>query len=279
MSVGLKVASGGLMLRDRVRGVTRGLRRHKAAEVYFFPSGKRRLACAYVPGRQGGPYVLLCHGIGETIQHWCAVQALLADHGVGSLVFNYSGYGRSSGRVRAEHCDEDLVAAYAELRRRAGEEAPVFVLGFSLGSGIAAQGASLLEPAVSGLFLCEGFDSFRNAAHAVGVPRCLTFAVPDVWTTLVAMQTVPMPVWIVHSEADRLFPMAMAQRIQQACGTRGELVEVRGFSHNDLYLTAPEGYWALILDRIHGQDSRSGAAAGRVRGPMQYESGSPVTGR
>jgi pimeloyl-ACP methyl ester carboxylesterase len=246
----LAVVGGGLMLRDQLLGVTRRLRRHEAREEFFLPSGKRRLACAYMPGVEGGPAVLLCHGIGETIGHWSAVQALLHDHGIGSLVFNYSGYGKSTGRVRAEHCDEDLVAAYAELRRQVGLETPVFVLGFSLGSGIAAQGVEALRPLVAGLFLCEAFDSFREAARAMGAPRWLTRMAPDVWVTITAVERLQMQVWVVHSDGDRLFPLEMPRRIAKACGERGELIVVEGLAHNEPYLMAAERYWLPVVERM-----------------------------
>jgi alpha-beta hydrolase superfamily lysophospholipase len=245
----LTIASRGLILRDHLFGVTRRLRVHDAREDFFIASGKRKLACVYVPGVERGPVVLLCHGIGETVQHWSAVQALFHDRGVGSLVFNYSGYGRSTGRVRAEHCDEDLVAAYGELRRRVGPEAPVFVLGYSLGSGIAAHGAAALRPAVAGLFLCEAFDSFRGAACAIGIPRWLAHTAPDVWVTVAAMECIQMPVWVVHSDGDRLFPLEMPKKIINACGSSGELIVVAGLAHNEPYLTAAERYWQPIIER------------------------------
>lgn len=143
------------MLRDRVLGVTRQLRKHDARQAFFISSGNRKLACVYVPGIEGGAAVLLCHGIGETVENWSAVQALFHDHGIGSLVFNYSGYGKSSGKIRAEHCDEDLVAAYTELRRRVELQTQVFVLGFSLGSGIAAQGRMHCVRRLQGYFCAK----------------------------------------------------------------------------------------------------------------------------
>jgi hypothetical protein len=246
----LTVVSSGLMLRDRLLGVTRRLRKYPAREEFFVASGKRRLASVYVPGSERGPAVLLCHGIGETVEHWSAVQALFREHGIGSLVFNYSGYGKSSGQVRAEHCDEDLIAAYAELRQRVGPEALVFILGFSLGSGIAAHGAAALRPPVRGLFLCEAFDSFRGAACAAGVPRWLARTVPDVWVTVAAIERVQMPVWVVHSDGDRLFPLDMPRRITEACGSWGELIVVEGLEHNEPYLTAAETYWQPVMERI-----------------------------
>lgn len=250
LSLGLTVASNTLLLRDRCLGVSRRLRKHETREEFFIASSIRRLACAYVSGAVGAPALLICHGIGETIDHWSAVQALFGDHGIGSLVFNYSGYGKSSGSIRAEHCGEDMVAAYAELRRRVGAETPVFVLGFSLGSGIAAQGVAALHPPVAGLFLCQAFDSFREAAYAVGVPRWLAQVAPDIWTTAKTMERVQMPVWVVHSDGDRLFPMEMPRRIVKACGQWGELIVIEGLGHNDPYLTAAEVYWRPVMERM-----------------------------
>ncbi len=242
--------SGMLQRRDALMGKTRRLRQHPLADGFFFSSGDRRISAVCVPGEPGVPALLLCHGIGETVEHWSAVQAVLRDRGVGSMVFNYSGYGRSDGPVRAEHCDEDLVAAYAALRSRVGPELPVFVLGFSLGSGIAAQGVAALRPPVAGLFLCEAFDCFREAACATGVPRFMLWAVADVWDTVASMRTITMPVCVVHSNADRLFPVAMAEKIVAACGGHGEMVVVSGLSHDEPYLRAPAEYWEPIVRRV-----------------------------
>ena len=245
----LAVASRSLLFRDRLMRVTRRLRKHDAREEFFIASGKRKLSCVYVPGVEFGPAVLLCHGIGETVQHWSAVQALLHDRGIGSLVFNYSGFGRSTGRICAEHCDEDLATAYSELRRRVGPKTPIFVLGYSLGSGIAAHGAAALKPTIAGLFLCEAFDSFRGAARAMNVPHWLTHLVPDVWVTVRAVERLCMPVWVIHSDGDRLFPLEMARRIKDACGSGSELIIVKGLAHNEPYLTAAETYWQPIIER------------------------------
>lgn len=277
----LTAVSGGLILRDRLLRVTQRLRRHDAREEFFVPSGKRKLACAYLPCVEGGPTVLVCHGIGETVEHWSAVQALFHDHGIGSFVFNYSGYGKSSGRLCAEHCNEDLVSAHAELRRRVGSDAPVFVLGFSLGSGIAAQGAGGLRPPVRGLFLCEAFDSFREAACAVGVPRWLTRIVPDIWVTATTMAQVQMPVWVVHSDSDELFPLNMSERITKACGSWGELIVVEGLAHNEPFLTAAETYWRPVMERIlwgNGLENCRVSASDRRCGPAR-ESQSETRGQ
>ena len=253
----MTLVSRGLMARDSLLGVTRGLRRQDAREEFFFSSGKRRLSAVFVAGVKDGPVVLLCHGIGERVEDWNAVQAWLCEHRVGSMVFNYSGYGASSGSICAASCDEDLVAAYAELKQRVGASARVFVLGFSLGSGIAGSGSGSLVPPPAGLFLCEAFTSFREAAVAVGVPKWMSSVVPDIWNTVEAMRTIRFPICIVHSDADRLFPLEMPRRIAEACGKMGELVVVSGLAHNEPYLKPDDVYWGPVVARmfaVRGKD-------------------------
>jgi alpha-beta hydrolase superfamily lysophospholipase len=226
--------------------MTRRLHRHPSQEKFYFTSSTRRLAAVYVAGAADAPVILLCHGIGETVEHWSDVQALLCDLGLGSMVFNYSGYGRSSGKVRAEHCDEDFVAAYAELRRRVGPRAQVFVLGFSLGSGIAANGVRDLTPPPAGLIVCEAYTSFREAVCELGFPRWVALGFPDIWDTVANAPRAGVPVLVVHSDADKLFPVEMARRIADACGERAELLVVKGWGHAEPYKRPTGQYWGPI---------------------------------
>jgi alpha-beta hydrolase superfamily lysophospholipase len=246
----ITLMSRALMTRDRLLGAKFHPREDVPREEFFFASGERSLAAVWVGGGEAAPAILVCHGIGETVWYWNAVQALLHERGVASLVFNYSGYGESSGRVSAENFDEDLASAYAEVRRRVGPEGRVFVLGFSLGSGIAASGVGALTPAPAGLFLCEAYTSFRDAVEAMRFPRWVALGFADIWQTVDAVRDLHMPVCVVHSDGDRLFPLAMAQRIAEACGEHGELVVVSGLTHNEPYLRPTEAYWGPIVERV-----------------------------
>jgi alpha-beta hydrolase superfamily lysophospholipase len=250
LSVGISLVSRALLVRDAARGVVRRMRQPEPREKFFFASGGRRLAAVWVAGPEGTPVILLCHGIGETVGHWGAVQAYLRERGVGSLVFNYSGYGKSTGRICTENCDADFVSAYAELRRRVGTDARVFVIGFSLGSGIAASGVGGLVPPLDGLFLCQAFSSLREAMQSAWVPARIARAFPNIWDTVEVVRTLHLPICVVHSDGDGLFPVAMAQQIVDACGERGELVIVPGFSHNEPYLKPTDAYWGPIVERV-----------------------------
>jgi pimeloyl-ACP methyl ester carboxylesterase len=195
--------------------------------------------------------VLICHGIGETVAHWLPVQRLFAAQGVASLVFDYSGYGWSSGWVTAANCERDAVAAFAFLQRMMPGYA-VALLGYSLGSGVAAAVIGRVE--ASRLILCAAFTSFRAAARSLGFPRFLTLTLPHMWQAEVNLRGHSSRVLIVHGERDQLFPVAMAEELASYC--ESELVLVPGMTHNEPFYTPDIAYWGLILSRLTAKNER-----------------------
>lgn len=244
----LATARGASTLRNRFRLIHADLPRPKCKERISLKSGSRILDGRFVPGEKGKPVVLICHGIGDTLDMWDAAQSVFEGRGIGSIVFNYSGYGTSTGRVRVQHYGEDFSVAYEELLLRVEADTPVFVLGYSLGTGVAAAGVRNLAKVPAGLFLCSGFTSLREAGLEIGFPRWLTRCVPDVWNTLDRLAEIGMPVIVVHSDGDGLFPMKMAEQLAATHGF--ELIASHGFSHSAPLFQVAEQYWSPIAERM-----------------------------
>jgi len=213
------------------------------------PSGGNSLDAVWVRPRMGPrrAVLLICHGIAETVEHWVPVQELLAAHGAASLVFDYSGYGRSSGHIEAVQCEQDAIAAFAHLEALA-PGAAVAVLGFSLGSGIAAAVTRRIRP--SRLVLCAGFTSFQAAAHSLGVPHGLGHLIPPLWHVEEALRDCSLPVLVVHGEKDRLFPVRMATELAACC--RAETIIVPRLGHAEPYNRPAANYWGPIIEWLEG---------------------------
>ncbi len=249
----LNVTSRLLLRSDRMNGIMEQMLNAFtfADERLVIPSGKRRLSAVYVSAGEETPAVVVCHGIGELVEYWGRVQGLLMEMGVSSLVFNYSGYGSSSGILTTAHCEEDAIAACRELAGRGHRS--IVLLGFSLGTGVGAAVASRV--AVDGLVLCEGFSTLREAAMAMGFPLWLTRMVPDAWDTASRVSALEIPVLVVHSDVDGLFPLSMAQRVAEACGSRGMLIVINGLSHNAPIFAPTEDYWRPIAEWVKQRSS------------------------
>lgn len=259
LSVVLTAVSRLSLRRDRLNGRMKQILGafSFAQERLQINSGARTLSAVYVSAGDEAPVVLICHGIGEWVEYWGAVQSLLKHLGISSLVFNYSGYGSSSGTISTAHCEEDAVAAYQELVDKGHRS--IVLLGFSLGTGVVCAVAPRVDAA--GIILCEGFSTLREAGIAMGFPRWLAASVPDAWDTVRRIGEVEVPVLVVHSEDDALFPLSMARRVFEACGARGELVVMRGFSHDAPIYSPTEEYWGPIAAWV-----KQRALAGKVHG-------------
>ena len=90
LNFGITLISRVLMLRDRLLGrVASPLPMDAAISVsrHTIPSGRNRIDAVFVTpdAKNLKANLLLCHGIGETVEHWFIVQQLLASCGVATL--------------------------------------------------------------------------------------------------------------------------------------------------------------------------------------------------
>jgi hypothetical protein len=250
-AVAINCASKGILLRDWLVEKLRPARHPELPEVrlsrHAIPSGASRLDAAFAEpvDRPIESVVLICHGIGETVDGWQPVQRLLAANGAASLVFDYSGYGRSRGRVDAAQFEEDAVAAFHCLEGLVPGRS-IAVLGFSMGTGVAA--AMIRRVPASRLVLCAGFPSFQAAACSIFIPTRWAGFVPPIWRAEESMRDCSMPVLVVHGGKDRMFPVRMAEELHAVCGERAELVVVPDVGHNEPFNRPRLAYWGLILD-------------------------------
>lgn len=239
-----------MIARDRVLGLVHSGRRAAGADER---SSRHTIACAenhldavYVEPAIGSAIaaILLCHGIGETVEQWFGVQQLLAANRVASLVFDYSGYGRSTGRPDWDQFELDAAAAFAALELLA-PDLPRSVLGFSLGGGVATAIINQLD--AHRLILCEAFTSFRNAATAAWIPKSLVALVPPIWHAQQTLSNCRLPVLVVHGEKDRLFPTQMASDLAAWCTPEAQIVLIPGTTHNQPFRRPHLAYWGPII--------------------------------
>jgi len=215
------------------------------ATQHAIPSGKNLLDSVYVEPSTALPRaaILVCHGIGEVVSQWFPIQRLFAENGIASLVFDYSGYGRSTGFIDWTQCEQDAISAF-ELLLRLAPTVPITLFGFSLGTGVAP--AILDRVAVDRLVLCAGYSSFREAAHVV-VPRFLSSFVPPIWSSEDALRNCSVPTLIVQGENDRLFPIKMAHELVSYCSGRADLLVLPARSHNEPFYKPQMHYWGPII--------------------------------
>jgi uncharacterized protein len=124
-------------------------------------------------------HLLFCHGNAGNIGDRVPNSAPLAAAGFDVLLFDYRGYGRSTGKPDEHGTYRDVHAALAALVRRPSvDRNRVFYLGESLGGAVAL--ALAVERPPRGLILQSTFTSIRDAARA-HYPFIPTVLIPDAY--------------------------------------------------------------------------------------------------
>jgi len=224
-------------------------------------SGPRHLDTYLVnaaPSCGAAPLVLIYHGVQETISEWVQAQRFLFQHCVSSAVFDPTGSGDSSRPARLEAVNEDAVAAYEQIRSRF-PKADIFVLGHSMGNGPLLQAVPQFRIPPNGVIVGGAFASLRAAGGRSGffLFRWLAKLGPDWWNNVEAVQRVTVPVLVIHSDADRVNPLAEGEQIYAAAHDPKQLAIVHGLKHNALYKEPSEAWWHGVLVFISAHQTRN----------------------
>jgi pimeloyl-ACP methyl ester carboxylesterase len=192
------------------------------ADVVWVDAGGARVETWYLPPRGGArgraPALLFGHGNGETIDDMAERFAPLRDLGLGVLLVEYPGYGRSTGAPSEGSIAAAFLAAYDLLARREDVDASrIVAFGQSLGGG--AVCTLLSKRPVAAVVLLSTFSSARIFARRYLAPG---FLVRDVFDNVRALDGYGGPVLVVHGERDALIPKENGEALRRAA--RGRLL-------------------------------------------------------
>lgn len=220
----------------------------------------------YLPAPAGGklaaPWVVLyCHGNGGNIGDRVGMLAELRELGLAVLIFDYRGYGESSGRPTVAGTRLDVIAAWRYLVDVRGvDPGDIVIWGRSLGGAVAIdQAARLSEHGMAPRALIA--ESTFTSTVELG--KELYPFLPVGWVgkridypSRELIAKVDAPILLAHSAGDELIPAAHGQRlletVQQAgVAPRVEYVELDG-GHNQGHL-CERRYVDLVAAFLRGQ--------------------------
>jgi fermentation-respiration switch protein FrsA (DUF1100 family) len=212
-----------------------------------------RLHGWWIAGREPSlGHLLFCHGNAGDIGDRVPNAALLAAAGFDVLLFDYRGYGRSTGRPDEQGTYRDAHAAAAALVARPSVDRDrVFYIGESLGGAVAL--ALAVDRPPRGLILQSTFTSIRDMARA-HYPFIPTVLIPDAYPSLRLMSSLRAPLLVLHGDRDDIVPLAHGRALFDAASEPKRIRVFAGLGHNDLVARAGHAYadeiadWATSLD-------------------------------
>lgn len=176
--------------------------------------------------------VFFIHGNAGNLETWTTGIDFYRRVNYDLFIFDYRGYGKSTGRIESEgQLNADVRAAWdASAPRYTGK--PIVIYGRSLGTGLATTLAAAVEPRL--LVLVSPYSSLAAAARS-------QYPIAPEWLLRYPLRTdrvigsVKSPILLVHGTEDRLIPAANSERLRSLTQPPADLLLIQGAGHNNIH--------------------------------------------
>ncbi|MFH0882890.1 MAG: alpha/beta fold hydrolase, partial [bacterium] len=172
------------------------------------------------------PTVVFTHGNNQLVDLCVGQVRALREMGLGVLLPEYPGYGRSSGKPTQVTITSAVVAAYdSTVAKGLMDSTRVLIAGHSLGGAVACA-LSLRRPSRA-MILISTFVDMKSMVAKYFLP---SFFALDPWDNLAAVRSYSFPLMIIHGERDQRIPYGHAVTLYENAVQR-TLVTTQG-DHN-----------------------------------------------
>jgi len=221
-----------------------GLAPERVTEEWFETPDGELLYGWYARAEKPIASALFCHGNTGNLTTSAGVIPYLVEAGFNVLMFDYRGFGKSTGRASFNGVVSDGVTAARFHDRIRPKDLPSILYGFSLGGAVAAQ--VIRHHPFDALMLQSTFSSLPDLTrHAY--PRIpLHLFAGSFLDTVSVIRKLEVPLLIVHGGADEVCPAWMARKIFESCPTPKQLQMIDGGLHKNLFeVDAQAIVWAV----------------------------------
>ncbi len=199
---------------------------------WFFPPAGSREAV-----------LLVLHGNAGNISHRLEWIAPFARRGLGVLLFDYRGYGQSSGKPSEQAFREDALAAWDWLTARGVEPGRIVAFGRSIGGAPAVHLAG--RKPVRALILEGAFTSGQDMARLIFGFIPVYPLMKNRWEVEEGLAGIDLPVLLIHGTADQVVPFELGERLSRKA-RHGQWWPVEGGGHLDANFLLGERYYERI---------------------------------
>jgi fermentation-respiration switch protein FrsA (DUF1100 family) len=201
----------------------------------------------FVPAPAAKGTMLFFHGNAGNISH--RMEYLLMFHRLGynTFIFDYRGYGQSSGSPSESGTYLDAQSAWRYLTEAKGiPPARIVLFGESLGGAVAAWLAMNEKPGA--LVLASVFTSVPDMAAKIYPFLPVRLLSRFDYNTIEYLQSVTCPVFVAHSPQDDIVPFAHGRALYQAAPEPKQFLELQG-GHNSGFIFMQED-WMKALGKF-----------------------------
>jgi len=175
--------------------------------------------------------IFYLHGNAGSLSSWGNVAKTYTDLNYDVFMLDYRGYGKSEGSIDGQdQLFQDIQTVYDELKNRYPED-KIIVLGYSIGTGPAAELASVNNPRL--LILQAPYYSLTDVMRHT-YPIIPTFILKYKLETYSYIKKCKMPVVIFHGNQDEVIYYGSSLKLKEGFKKQDSLITLIGQGHNGM---------------------------------------------
>lgn len=203
----------------------------KFEELKIFTEDSTQLNGLLFKASNSKGLIFYLHGNGGSLRTWGVPAKVYTDLYYDVLMIDYRGYGKSEGNISSQNqLFSDIQIAYDVMKKRYDEK-NIIVLGYSIGSGIAAKIASTNTPKM--LILQAPYFSFIDLMH-YKYPFLPSFILKYKLETNNYIENLQKPVVIFHGDKDEVIYHESSIKLKQLFKIGDTLITLKGQTHNGI---------------------------------------------
>lgn len=218
-------------------------------DIQFLTPDGQKLHGWFFPVSGKSPVLLFCHGNAGNISHRIENIKFLVKRDISVFIFDYRGYGQSSGRPSEKGIYIDGIAAYdylTEIEKISPDRIVIF--GRSIGGAVAIEVA--LQRKVRCLIIESTFTSTKDMAKTIFPFFIFSPFLPHHYNNILKIAGVTIPKLIIHGEDDNIVPFSMGNKLFAQATEPKLFLPIHRAGHNDTYVVGGGDYFEAIVNFI-----------------------------
>jgi fermentation-respiration switch protein FrsA (DUF1100 family) len=225
-----------------------GIPEERVSELWIDTDDGEILYAWYVCAAEPIASILFCHGNTGNVTFAADIIPHLVDANLNVLLFDYRGFGRSTGSAYPDGVVSDALAAARFHDSIRPASLPSILYGYSLGGAIAAQVAGA-HP-FDALILQSTFTNVADMAKMMFPALPLHVLAGKTFDTRAAMRSLRLPLLIIHGNDDEVCPIWMGRLLYDDAPAPKRFVSVEDGLHKDLFIRDADGLIFSIEDFV-----------------------------
>lgn len=237
---------------------------YKIEEMTFPDDQGNKIHSWYFHSKNPKAKILFFHGNAQNLSAHFSMLSWIVEHNYDLMIFDYPGYGHSTGTPTPKSTALSGVAALKTIET-IKPELPLFLYGQSLGGQIMQKSANLYDKKnYKAVFIEAAFSSYRSVARSSVSKNLLTWplqpiawlVMSDEWAGDVSLFS-PVPVYIMHGNLDKVVTIDQGEQLFEKAKEPKSWKVFEGARHSDTYFIKGGIYRTYLLESLAKELSRS----------------------